>query len=821
MQEQYNKIKLEYKDYIVLFRLGDFYEAFNEDAVTISKVLGITLTGRGKDESRVPMAGIPYHALPNYLPKIIENRLKVAVADQIEEATPGKLVERKITRIITPGTVTEERSIQIDKNNYLACVVIDSESGEKNRFSLSYLDINIGEIQELSGENFLELKNELEKLSPSEILVEQKSKEVVSKIFNGFFNVIEHIDLSSSKKVLSEFFEIKNLNALNIDDSEIHVYKSLGALVSYIQTIQQSRIKHIRKINRYSYKKTVQLDFQTIKNLEILFPQNGNLSLFDILNHCSNSMGKRLLRYLIVNPLKDPQEVSKRLDSVEFLFEKPVLNHQFREVLSGIIDIERILGKIGLNSVNPKEIYYLNLALQKIYNFVDSLQNELSIPELLNSLIQKLKNDRLYLELDNIVSSYLQEDPSLNFGSGNIIKKGISNELDSLLELKTNSKQILANLQKKEIEASGISSLKISFNSVFGYYIEVTKTNLDKVPSHFVRKQTLANAERFITEELKLLEEQILSADTQLLKLEISLFEELKNKISQYLEELSSIIFPLSMIDVLSNFAYVSKENSYTKPIISNKTKIVKGRHPVVEKLIQDYVSSDTDFEKRIHIVTGPNMAGKSTYIRGVSLIYLMSQIGCFVPAESFEFEIVDNIFTRIGSGDNLAKGESTFMVEMIETARILNASTDRSLIILDEVGRGTSTFDGVSIAWSILEYIYKKIRAKTLFATHYHEITQLQSIYKDQIANYQVEVREKNNQISFLYKIIPGATNKSYGIHVAKMAGVPLDIVSRAEEILESLQNESEIVDKAVLKSKIKIKKINTEQISLLENQN
>jgi len=788
MQKQYLQLKKEYSDYILLFRLGDFYEAFYDDAVTISKILGITLTGRGKDQERIPMAGIPYHALSNYLPKLVEHKLKIAIADQMEEARPGKLVDRKITKIITPGTVTDDKSLESDKNNFLASIVIDERS---KTFSFAYVDISTGEFYEFSDSNFKNLIAELNRIKPSEVLCDESTHKVISKFFNTFFNIVNFFndERENVLKFLKSYFNVYNLHVLNIDESNVNLVYSVYSIVRYLQENKFNILIHITKIQRYSYDRTINLGIETIRNLEI-FSSGSTKSLFDVLNMCVNPMGRRLLRKFLITPLKDPVEVENRLEFVDILFKDRILTHKFREFIKGMPDLERFLGKIGMQTINPKEMYQLGIAIDDFLRFFQEIKvmgfKSVIFLSSINTVDEELNNLKA---LKNLILNTLKADPSINFGSGDIFRESIDRSLDELVNLKKNIKQIIAQMQLREIQKTGISSLKIGYNNVFGYYIEVTKTHLNKVPSDYIRKQTLANAERFITQELKELEEQILTADEKIQEIEQNLYLNLLKQVGSYIQSIEKISHIVALFDVLSNFAYISREYDYSKPEISDKNEIIGGRHPVLEQIVDNFVPNDTSFEKPIHIITGPNMAGKSTYIRSVALIYLLAQIGCFVPAKSFKFSVVDNIFTRIGAGDNLTKGESTFMVEMIETAHILNNATQNSLIILDEIGRGTSTYDGISIAWSIIEYIQSKIGAKTMFATHYHEITELEKAYPHTIKNYQVLVADNNKDIEFLYKIGEGAANKSYGIHVAKMAGIPEEVVSRSKDILLNLE--------------------------------
>lgn len=804
MQEQYHKLKSQYKDTVLLFRLGDFYEAFNEDAELLSNVLGITLTGRGKDENRTPMAGIPYHALPNYIPKLIEAGIKVAIAEQMEEASAGKLVERQVTKVITPGTVIDENSLDNSKNNFIASIYAIFEK-TKTYYSLVLCDLTTGELKGFNTNNIQILKNEIQKFKPAEIIASETQSEDLAEL--GFrLELLKEskFDFDKVHRQLLTQFEVQNLRGfgLNDENQEHQAIISAGsALIDYLKECQKGEVKHIKSIKLYSYKDHMQLDPETIRNLELLYPMSGtnySTTLFGILNRCQNSMGQRKLRQWILTPLINEDYLMERLDSVEFFFKERILESNIRESVKKISDIERIVGRIGVGSANPKDLIALKLSLQKALELKSLLSAEL-IPTRLNYLNSQINSEDLE-KIINIISEAIDDDPSAMLNQGGVIKLGFNPEVDELKNLRNGSKQILAEIQRREVERTQISSLKISFNNVFGYYIEITRSHLNKVPSDYIRKQTLANAERFITEELKELETKILNAEEKLIKIETELFIEIRNKISEFSKHLLQTSDAIAEIDVLSTFSEISREYRYVKPQLSSEKygksiplEVISGRHPVVERIVKEFSPNGTCFDEEdcIDIITGPNMSGKSTYIRQVALIILMAQIGCFVPAESLKFALTDRIFTRVGAGDNLSKGESTFMVEMSETANILNNATSQSLIILDEVGRGTSTYDGVAIAWSIVEYIHEKIKAKTLFATHYHELTELEEKYKG-IKNCNVKVVEVNGEIMFTHKIVEGSANKSYGVHVAKLAGVPSEIVTRANEILDRFETDS-----------------------------
>lgn len=815
MQEQYNKLKNEYRDYIVLFRLGDFYEAFNKDAEIISQVLGITLTGRGKGESRHPMAGIPYHALPNYLPKLLENNLRVAIADQLTEAVPGKLVERKITKIVTPGTVIDEKSLDASTNNYIASIYLEKKD---SRFfgAFCYSDISTGEMYLTQTDNLNTIKIELNKISPKELIVQEEYATEIKSIYAGLFKEQpkEVYNIKELEDVLLKHFRVKTLKGLGINsNSEV---LSLGVLIKYLIECQRGEISHLKRVKRYNFDNVMKLDFETIKNLELIYSYSGEQqnTLLGVLNKCVTPMGKRKLRASILSPFINKELITERLNSVETFFDNRTLTFSVQELLKDLGDIERIIGRIGLNTVTPKDLVALAYGLKKIIELQNVILLNNSTATRLKFLVSKINGAAGISNVLELIAKTLEEDPPVFVYEGGVIKTGFDPEIDSLRNIRKNSKNILAEIQQREIERTKISSLKISFNQVFGYYIEVTKSHLEKVPLEYIRKQTLSNAERFITQELKELEDKILNAEQKLIERETALYNELKESLQPFIIELLDVSAAVAEIDLIVNFAFVAKENNYIKPEITESSEFVvkNGRHPVIEKIVSDFTANSTDFTKGIHILTGPNMSGKSTYIRQCALITLMAQIGSFVPADLATISVTDRIFTRVGASDNLSRGESTFMVEMIETANILNNATEKSLIILDEVGRGTSTYDGVAIAWSIVEAISKKIKCKTLFATHYHELIELEK-RDNQIANFNVSTVEEKGVVTFLHKIVPGGASKSYGIHVASIAGMPQYVVKRAEEILKTFESDTG----KKKNSTISPKKVSPDQLGLI----
>lgn len=814
MQRQYNELKNEYKDSILLFRLGDFYEGFDRDAEKLAKILGITLTGRGKGEKRIPMAGIPYHALDQYLPKLIAAGEKIAIAEQVEEPQAGKIVERKVTKVITPGTITDEKSLKASKNNYLMCLAKQSDR-KKTIWGASLTDLTTGEFKvfEVSqNSNIEKIPREIVdfvfKKLPNEILIPDNYSRLIKSAFSGF-QITQYEDeystLPKARNVLSEQFKVKNFKGFGIDEMTSGLIAA-SEIISYLRETQKRSIDHFNKIQKEELSEFMQLDEATVRNLELLENANSSNSLnslFNILNECQTPMGQRLLGSWIVSPLLSKEKLEMRLHAVDELLNSSSKLNLLRHELSQIYDMERIIGKIGLGSVNGRDLKALESSLQKILNLESIELKPSSI--ILKNLFKKVNNFSEISYIIDLVRNAVQEDPPVTITEGRIFNDGFDKELDRLRTISRNGKDLIKDMQAREVQETGITSLKIKFNSVFGYYIEISKSNLGKVPETYVRKQTLVNAERYITEDLKKFEEEILGAEEKIIKLEYELFTKLRNDIAQFIPSLQEISKMISILDVLSNFAHLAKYHNYARPVIAdNKIFRIKGsRHVVVERITEDaFITNDLEFDKNknLMILTGPNMSGKSTFIRQIALISLLAQIGCFVPAKSAELPIVDRIFTRVGASDNLSKGESTFMVEMNETANILNNATDNSLIILDEVGRGTSTYDGIALAWSITEFIHEKIGAATLFATHYHELTEMEKQYK-RIVNFQVEVLEEKGAVTFLRKIKKGGADKSYGIHVAKLAGVPENVTSRAAEILRKLEDSRQSSSKKDLK--------------------
>lgn len=813
MQEQYEKIKVDYADYIVFFRLGDFYEAFDNDAVQLSNILGITLTGRGKDDKRRPMAGIPYHALDNYLPKLLDAGCKVAIADQVDVPVPGKLVERKITKIITPGTITDEKSLDTDKNNYLGAF-----HASKDRLYLSYLDVNASEINLLDTTNVSEIIIEIKRLSIKEVVVLNSSSFKDELVNAGIYiNELDKsfFDESVNRTKVLELFKVSTLSGFGLENS-VDEYITIGALIRYAKECLQTDPSNLLKINKINQSNYLRLDVNTIRNLELFYTSTGqeHPTLNSILNKCVNGMGKRTFRSWILRPVIDSKVLDSRYSKVEFFKDSRFECEELQEVLKSVSDLERINSRIALGSTNPRELLSLKYSLQLFLQLEDLVKNN---PELFKEYSNTYIHRNDIQTIVDTIENAINEDASVELTNGDVFKLGFDPAIDELKNISKTSKEVLNQIQVRESSKTGISSLKVSFNSVFGYYIEITRSNLDKVPAEYIRKQTLANAERYITQELKELEEKILTASDKLIKLEVEAFQNILIELSAKKQLIGEVANVVAELDIFSSLGKLAREKNFVRPIIldindskNTQVEIVDGRHPVVEEISKDFIPNSLKIldGKVINIITGPNMSGKSTFIRQVALLYLIAQVGSFVPSKVFKFKPVDKIYSRVGASDNLSKGESTFMVEMIETANILNNATKNSLVILDEVGRGTSTYDGVAIAWSIVEHLSEKIKPITLFATHYHELTEMEKL-KINIRNLSVDVYDDGSEIVFTHKIKDGKASKSYGIHVAKLAGVPSSVVKRAEEILKKFE--------AQPKSKSTPHKPDTEQIGLL----
>jgi DNA mismatch repair protein MutS len=796
LMKQYFEIKDKHPDAILLFRVGDFYETFSQDAIDAAEILGITLTRRGNGTaSFVELAGFPHHALDTYLPKLVRAGRRVAICDQLEDPKQTKtLVKRGITELVTPGVSINDNILNHKENNFLCAIHF-----AKGICGISLLDISTGEYLVAEG-----TKEYVDKLltnfSPKEVLIDRSKKKTFEEYFGNRYFVFELDDWlfteETSRSRLLKHFETRNLKGFGVEHLTNGVIAA-GVILHYLDLTQHTQIGHISSLSRIEEDKYVRLDKFTVRSLELISTMNeGGKSLLDILDKTVSPMGARMLRRWIVFPLKDAKPINSRLSVVEYLFKDLELKNTLEEQLSLIGDLERIISKVAVNRITPREVVQLKVALKAIEPIrnVFLASNEPSLREIGEKLNPcPVIRDRIEKEI--------QPDPPALINKGNVIKRGVNTDLDELRDIAYSGKDYLMKIQQRETEATGISSLKISFNNVFGYYIEVRNTHKDKVPVEWIRKQTLVNAERYITQELKEYEEKILGAEEKILALESNIFNDLVYSLVEYIPTIQLNANLIAQIDCLLSFAKAAKENKYIRPDINDTLtlKIKNGRHPVIEKQLppgESYIANDVllDSDKQqIIVITGPNMAGKSALLRQTALITLMSQIGSFVPAESAQVGLVDKIFTRVGASDNISLGESTFMVEMNEASDILNNLSPRSLVLFDELGRGTSTYDGISIAWAIVEYIHEhpKAKAKTLFATHYHELNEMEKSFK-RIKNFNVSVKEIDNKVIFLRKLVPGGSEHSFGIHVAKMAGMPQSIVKRANKILEQLESDS-----------------------------
>ncbi|MNZ03946.1 DNA mismatch repair protein MutS [compost metagenome] len=793
--QQYNAIKIKYPGALLLFRVGDFYETFGEDAIKAAQILGIVLTKRGNgSESETALAGFPHHSLETYLPKLVRAGQRVAICDQLEDPKTTKtIVKRGVTELVTPGVSYNDNIVQQKSNNYLASIFTD-----KDKIGIAFLDISTGEFLVAQGSTSY-IDKLLQGFKPTEIILPKKqSKDFIEQFGAHYYTYfLDEWPYTGdyATEALLKHFEVASLKGFGVDRMPAGIVAA-GVALHYLNETEHRNLQHISTLSRIEEDRFMWLDRFTIRNLELIGSMNENaVTLSDVLDHTASPMGARLLKRWIVMPLKDKKGIQERLDVVDFFFN----NRELRDDLIGQIkqvgDLERLISKIGLQKANPREIVQLKRALHAIEKL-----KELTDRKDAQSLA--LISDQLdaCVAIRERIEQQLQAEPPVAINKGSVIAAGVDAELDRLRKISFGGKDYLLEIQKREAELTGIPSLKIAFNNVFGYYLEVTNTHKDKVPTTWIRKQTLVNAERYITEELKEYEEQILGAEEKIQALENRLYAQLLVAIAEYIKPVQLNAQLIAKLDVLLNFAIVAEKNYYVKPVISDSKilDIKGGRHPVIEKNLpigEDYITNDTYLDpkaQQIIIITGPNMAGKSALLRQTGLIVLMAQIGCFVPAKEAKIGLVDKIFTRVGASDNLSSGESTFMVEMNETASIMNNLSDRSLILLDEIGRGTSTYDGISIAWAIAEYLHNHpaAKAKTLFATHYHELNEL-STSLDRIKNYNVTVKEVNNKVIFLRKLVPGGSEHSFGIHVAKLAGMPPKLLNRANQILKRLEQE------------------------------
>nr|WP_308764806.1 DNA mismatch repair protein MutS [uncultured Bacteroides sp.] len=796
MMKQFLDLKAKHPDAVMLFRCGDFYETYSTDAVIASDILGITLTKRANGKGKtIEMAGFPHHALDTYLPKLIRAGKRVAICDQLEDPkTTKKLVKRGITELVTPGVSINDNILNYKENNFLAAVHFGKPS-----CGVAFLDISTGEFLTAEGP-FDYIDKLLNNFGPKEILFERGKRPMFEGNFGSRFFTFELDDWvftdTAAREKLLKHFETKNLKGFGVEHLKNGIIAA-GAILQYLEMTQHTQIGHITSLARIEEDKYVRLDKFTVRSLELISSMNdGGSSLLHVIDKTISPMGARLLKRWLVFPLKDEKPINDRLNVVEYFFRQPEFKELVEEQLHLVGDLERIISKVAVGRVSPREVVQLKIALQAIEPIKKACLEADNAS--LNSIGEQLN---LCLSIRSRIDKEINNDPPLLINKGGVVKEGVDPQLDELRKIAYSGKDYLLQIQQRESELTGIPSLKIAFNSVFGYYIEVRNIHKDKVPQEWIRKQTLVNAERYITQELKEYEEKILGAEDKILVLETKLYNELVLALAEFIPAIQINANQIARLDCLLSFANVAKMNNYIRPVIEDNDvlDIHQGRHPVIEKQLplgEKYIANDVTLDsqsQQIIIITGPNMAGKSALLRQTALITLLAQIGSFVPAESAHIGLVDKIFTRVGASDNISVGESTFMVEMNEAADILNNVSSRSLVLFDELGRGTSTYDGISIAWAIVEYIHEhpKAKARTLFATHYHELNEMEKSFK-RIKNYNVSVKEVDNRVIFLRKLERGGSEHSFGIHVAKMAGMPKSIVKRADDILHQLENDN-----------------------------
>ena len=826
LMAQYAKVKESYPDTVLLFRVGDFFETFDEDAKTASKVLGITLTRRANGAAGdVPLAGFPHHAIDTYLPKLVRAGYRVAVCEQMENPKFAKgIVKREVVEVVTPGVAISDKLLDHKKNNYVLSIFIENEIA-----GLAFADISTGEFQTFEVKQS-EIAQQFGAINPSEILIPKKLKQILEPLIQKavpsarITRIDDWIfDFGYGSELLMNHFNTKTLKGFGIENFYTGICAA-GAALNYLRETQKANLTHINKIARFNPSDYMLLDYSTKRNLEITFTmQDGERegSLISILDRTATSMGGRMLKKWITSPLRKLEPILKRQECIEEFVSNKTLRKNLQNELSEIGDLERLISKVCTGRVNPREIVSLKSSLKKI-PLIKQLLDQSSV-ETITAINHKLNSLESLIEK---IESAVADDPPLAISDGGVIRKGFNVELDELRSLSTNAKDWIANLQKTERERTKISSLKVSYNKVFGYYIEISNANREKAPENYIRKQTLVNGERFITPELKEYEDKILNAQENIQNLEYKLFDEIRIAVAQETEAIQENAQLIAMLDCYQSLAECAVEYNYSKPELNNSDvlEIIDGRHPVVERILppgEKFTPNScklSSSEEQIIILTGPNMAGKSVYLRQIGLLVLMAQIGSFVPAKQATIGLVDRIYTRVGASDNIAAGESTFLVEMQEAANILNNATSKSLILLDEIGRGTSTFDGISIAWAITEYLHENVslNAKTLFATHYHELNEMADIFP-RIRNFKVEVREYGDKVIFLHKVTPGGADHSYGIQVAQMAGLPQFVTNRAKEILVNLEGK-ELTPYEIKKAKISKFKQDEMQISLFE---
>lgn len=806
LMKQYNQIKAKHPGALLLFRVGDFYETFGEDAIKASKILGIVLTKRGNgSESETALAGFPHHSLETYLPKLVRAGQRVAICDQLEDPKMAKgIVKRGVTELVTPGVSFNDQVLEQKKNNFLCAIHFT-----KGQHGIAFIDVSTGEFLVAQGNNEY-IDKLIQGFEPKEIIF-QKNK---SKEYDAVFGTkYYHFRLDDwvftpdfARENLTKHFSTKSLKGFGVEGLDAGIVAA-GAILHYLSETQNDKLGHITALSRIEEDKYVWLDQFTLRNLELIFsPHQNATTLSDILDQTYTAMGGRMMKRWIVLPLKHTQHIQARLDAVAFLKAKEQITNELADHLKDIGDLERLISKVAVGKVNPKEVMQLKRTICRI-DPIKALLNNSESP-LIEQIAGQLNPCHKLIEL---VETTLSEDPAVQIGKGRVIADGVNDELDDLRKILHSGKEYLEELQDRESDKTGIPSLKISFNNVFGYYLEVRNTHKDKVPAEWIRKQTLTNAERYITEELKEYETKILGAEEKIHTLETQLYQQLIVSLEAFIQPIQQNAMLIAQLDCLTAFSEVAREHNYVQPVVNEAftIEIKEGRHPVIEQKLpvgESYIANDVfldNKEQQIIMITGPNMSGKSAILRQTALICLMAQMGSFVPAAAANLGVVDKVFTRVGASDNISSGESTFMVEMNETASILNNLSERSLVLLDEIGRGTSTYDGISIAWAIAEYLHEhpKYKAKTLFATHYHELNEMTHQFQ-RIKNYNVAVKEVGNRILFLRKLVAGGSEHSFGIHVAKLAGMPPVVLSRAEEILVSLEKSHDLENSSAKKA-------------------
>ncbi|MGL6114810.1 MAG: DNA mismatch repair protein MutS [Cetobacterium sp.] len=798
LMTQYKEIKSQNEDSILFFRLGDFYEMFFQDAVTASKELGLTLTSRNKEKGQnVPLAGIPFHSAASYIAKLVNKGYKVAICEQVEDPKAAKgIVKREVIRVITPGTVIDTDYLDEKSNNYLMGLVLKNDS-----IGLSYVDITTGEFKttEMKGEDLIyRLLGEINKISPKEIIIDEESFSEIREDLEKFtqtngINIHEYPLVKKPEDYIKNYFKILSLESFSLENKDRAV-ESSAMVLDYILDLQKGKELPVDRISYTRNDLIMELNLTTQRNLDIISnaKEQGTMgTLLWVLDQCKSSMGSRLLKKFIKNPLLDIEEINKRQEHIDYFMKEVLIREELRDNLKNVYDIERIIGKLVLETVNGRDLVALKV----------SIKNALEIYKFLNGNPIFDIDIKKLVEIHNLIEKIIVEEPPFSVREGGMIKAGYNKELDEFHSISKTGKNYILDLEAREKEKTGIKTLKIKYNKVFGYFIEVTKSNAHLVPENYIRRQTLSNGERYIIEELKEYEDKVINAKERIETLEYYLFRELYLQLKEEREILQDLAYKLAYLDVITNFAHIAIKNNYCKPEITEgfDLEILGGRHAIIEKLIKsgDFVKNNVIFQKNKNmiILTGPNMSGKSTYMKQIALIIIMAHIGCYVPADYAKISLTDRVFTRIGASDDLLTGQSTFMLEMSEVANIVNSATKKSFIILDEIGRGTSTFDGISIATAITEYIHNNIGSKTIFATHYHELTQLEERLENS-ENFRIEVKETGDEIIFSREIVKGGADKSYGIEVARLAGLPKEILDRAKGMLKSLEERKAIVD-------------------------